>query len=139
MTARRRQIDAEFARVSRALAAFPSPDEVPAGWVPPAIAPLDPEHLATCTLSARLFAQRLNGAVYGYDHKANPTAIIGRYEFGHDFALIDGHILIDWWATEYGSGTDGHPGVLDLDIAAEAALIRRWYGDRARWERLGAR
>ena len=125
-----------LAELTAALAEFPPPDEIPAGWSPPAAYLLDPEHLASCTLTARWLAERLGGVVMGYQHDNNPTARLGEVEFGHDFAFIDRRWIVDWWATEYGTGTEGHPGVLDLADPHEAAPVRDYYGDQACWETL---
>ena len=132
--ATRAQVDAAYRTMKAALDLFPPPDEIPAGWVPPL--PLDPEHLATCTLTARHIAGQLGGEVWGYQHDENPTAVLGKWEFGHDFALVDGRYLIDWWATEYGSEVNDHPGVLDLANPTDARRAAIWYGERALWVRL---
>lgn len=127
----RAQVDTAYKAMKAALGAFPPPDEIPANWVPPL--PLDPEHLATCTLTAKYIATQLGGEVWGYQHDKNPTAVLGKWELGHDFALIDGRFLVDWWATEYGSKVAEHPGVLDLADPVDAARVRSWYGEKIRW------
>ena len=130
----RAQIDAAYQAMRVALEQFPPPDEIPAGWAPPL--PIDPEHLATCTLTAEYIAGQLGGEVWGYQHDQNPSALLGKWEFGHDFALVGGRYIIDWWATEYGSEVGGHPGILDLAQPTDAARARAWYGDPACWVRV---
>lgn len=120
--------------MSRSLALFPPPDEIPLDWVPPL--PLDPHHLATCTQTAAYIAAQLGGEVWGYEYADNPEALLGKWEFGHDFALIDGRFIVDWWATEYGSEPIDHPGVLDLTDATDGARAAAWYGRREQWIRV---
>jgi hypothetical protein len=85
-----------------------------------------------CTDTATWLAIQLGGDVYGYEHKNNPDAELGTYEFGHDFVVVDGRWLVDWWAKD----TYQLPDLYDLEDPAVKDQVRRVYGDPARWEKL---
>jgi len=95
--------------------------------------PFSREGIGTCTVTAIWLAQRLRGQLGGYDITNNPTAELGQLEGGHDFCLVGGRFIVDWWATEYAAVEPQHPGVLDLGDPAQAQLALRWYGDRNCW------
>lgn len=62
--------------------------------------------------------------VMGYFHDDNPTAIIGRDEGGHDFIVVDNHI-IDFW----------HKELYDeyFPLALPLADAERYYGNSNNW------
>lgn len=94
---------------------------------------LDQEAIGTCTLTAAWLAEAGGGAVMGYWATDNPAAEIGAIEGGHDFALLAGRFIVDWWATEYAATSLPHPGVLDLDDPADTERVSRFYGPRGAW------
>lgn len=89
-----------------------------------------------CSNSARWIRERLGrGDVYGYstyDESApdyNPDATVGADEGGHDFLVVDGRWLVDWWNVAFVGNSDW----LVLDIKRQADLVRQLYGDKRRW------
>jgi hypothetical protein len=95
-----------------------------------------------CTEGAEWLRERLGrGEVYGYDTDDpdapdyNPTAKVGEYAGGHDFLIVDGRWLVDWWAAYY----EGTFDWVVLDMQKQAALVDELYGDRSTWSRLADR
>lgn len=80
----------------------------------------------------RLGADRVE--VRGFTSEHNPSSLIGRDCYGHDFAIVDGRFLVDPWALEVHGVGCGQ--VLDLEAPADAGEITRLYGDRSKWELL---
>lgn len=97
----------------------------------------------TCTNTARWLARKLGGLIFGYYSEDNPAAKLGDCEGGHDFAVVDGRWIVDWWAYDtYGPG--GFSGfednqisisrrVYDLTDPRDARLAKRLYGDPVAW------
>lgn len=77
-----------------------------------------------CTISACIVADALDGVVCGYWCDTPFAPLVGNVEGGHDFAVVDDHI-IDLWAHEY----YGLPAVVPV-AAAEAG----GYGSPTRWD-----
>ncbi len=72
------------------------------------------------------------GQVFGfYDHE-NPETDTGGFAGGHDFAVIDNRWVVDLWSKHFVGISDRC--VFDLESDADAAEIRRLFGDRSRWK-----
>jgi len=82
-----------------------------------------------CTPCARIIADRFDGEVRGYEHWENPTARVGKLEYGHDFAVTAHRFLVDPWLFHH----YGDSPVLDLDIPAERAEALARYGPQENW------
>lgn len=67
--------------------------------------------------------------IMGYHHDNNPTAEIGEVEGGHDFLILDGRYIIDFW---YRSTYENDSPIL-LDMEKDQSLVSRYYGDPATW------
>jgi hypothetical protein len=85
-----------------------------------------------CTQAAVESQKVVGGVVWGYYADENPAGWLGQGEGGHDFLIVDGHIL-DFWAAAY----YGQRPVWSLK--ADAAAILHLYGPRARWQRIDDR
>lgn len=90
--------------------------------------------VGTCTDSAVHLAELLGGDVLGYSIDENPTAELGVNEFGHDFAVVDGRWLVDFWAKD----TYQLPDLYDMNDPVEATEVRRLYGDPGKWDKMSA-
>lgn len=82
----------------------------------------------TCTDAAYATQRVTGGRVMGYWHDQNPAATLGNAEGGHDFLIVDGTWLIDFWAAAY----YGEMPILNLE--KDEQEIARLYGDRDKWE-----
>lgn len=89
--------------------------------------------IGRCTDTSVWLADRLDGVVYGYLHKENPDAELGRAEFGHDFVVVDDRWLVDWWAFDTYQKRD----LYDLRDPQDATLVRKLYGPMERWSAMG--
>ena len=88
---------------------------------------------AVCTSSARRIAREFGGEVFGYLSKMNPAAEIGGALCGgHDFAVIAGRWIVDYWAFHVARIV--RTPVLDLDSPQDRQLASRLLGERAAWE-----
>ena len=87
---------------------------------------------AVCTETAVLLAEEFGGKVMGYEINENPSAVIGRDQFGHDFTVIDDRWLADFWASH-----EGHRDLYDLENAKDMEEVLRLYGDPATWREMG--
>ena len=88
---------------------------------------------AVCTSSARRIACEFGGEVFGYLSKMNPTAEIGGALCGgHDFAVIAGRWIVDYWA--FHVARIARTPVLDLNSPGESELASRLLGERESWE-----
>lgn len=85
-----------------------------------------------CTNTAVWLADRLGGLVYGYSVEDNPSAEIGALEGGHDFAVVDGRWLADFWAKD----SYQLPDLYDMNSPREMASVVKRYGDPSRWTRM---
>lgn len=87
-----------------------------------------------CTSCARMVVGMFGGEVWGYSTKRNPTAVLGQNEFGHDFAIVAGHYLVDIWPGR----DDKHMKnvVFDLEDKSDAEKVAYLYGDRSKWEKV---
>ena len=90
---------------------------------------------ALCTSSASQVARQFDGLVFGYYSSDNPTAQIGlpNHE-GHDFALIAGRWLVDYWAWHV-EGLGVTP-IFNLSIDADRATATHLYGPTTKWSAL---
>jgi len=79
-----------------------------------------------CTEAAFETQQAVGGRIMGYYHHDNPTAVLGTTEGGHDFLLVDGEWIIDFWAAAY-------YGECPIHHLTDNAT-RRLYGDPQLWE-----
>ncbi len=71
----------------------------------------------------------------GYWSKSNPSAIIGRELCeGHDFAFISKRWIVDYWAFRVACVLS--KPVLDLQLAQDQFLAKRFFGDSKAWEAL---
>lgn len=89
--------------------------------------------VGTCTSTSVYLASRLGGDVYGYSIEDNPDATVGAAEFGHDFTLIGDRYLVDFWARD----TYQHRDLYDLWDPEDRDLVRKMYGDRRKWRKMG--
>ena len=83
-----------------------------------------------CTDTSVWLAERLKGVVHGYRHDDNPDAALGEGEGGHDFVIVDGRWLVDWWAKDTYQERD----LYDLQDPVDQALVLRLYGDPEKWK-----
>lgn len=88
-----------------------------------------------CTDTSVWLAEKLGGEVRGYQHKNNPGAELGALEFGHDFVVVDGRWLVDWWAKD----TYGEKDLYDLKNPIDRKTVAKLYGDPRKWETLSKR
>lgn len=85
-----------------------------------------------CTSSAMLVARRFGGVVLGYHSIDNPKASIGEPDYdGHDFALVNGRWLVDYWAWHV-AGLVTTP-IFDLANENDRSIAARLYGPHANW------
>lgn len=88
-----------------------------------------------CTSSAEWLRLLLGrGEVRGYSTDENPQALVGQHIFGHDFLVVDGRWLVDWWAVSY-AGEHTH---IVIDMQKQPDLVRKYYGDPSTWTTLDA-
>lgn len=87
---------------------------------------------ACCTNTAVYLADRLNGEVWGYASEDNPEATIGETEGGHDFVILGGRWLVDFWAKDYYQ----LPDLYNMEDPAQMKKVRKGYGDPAKWIRM---
>lgn len=88
--------------------------------------------VGTCTSSSVYLSSRLGGEVYGYSSDSNPDAVVGKDEFGHDFAVIGGRYLVDFWARD----TYQHRDLYDLWDPDDRLVVQKMYGDRRKWQKM---
>jgi len=88
-----------------------------------------------CTDTSVWLAARLKGVVHGYHHDDNPDAALGEGEGGHDFVIVDGRWLVDWWAKDTYQERD----LYDLQDPADQELVLRLYGPADAWRQMSAR
>ena len=90
---------------------------------------------AVCTNSAKRIAREFGGEVFGYLSTMNPAAEIGGTACeGHDFAVISGRWIVDYWAFQVASLIQ--TPVLDLEDVEDIQLAARFYGNRGTWEKV---
>lgn len=89
-----------------------------------------------CTTGARWLKKHFfpNAVVTGYSIDDNPTAKIGEDIYGHDFLIVDGKYLVDFWYRFVTRQERTAPIVLDLK--KDKKLIEKYYGDSSKWETL---
>lgn len=68
--------------------------------------------------------------IKGYFYDRNPTAEIGEWTLGHDFLIVDGRYIVDFWYRHV-QGVRTAPIVLDMEKQKD--LVKRYYGDDNRW------
>jgi len=86
--------------------------------------------LGLCTVVSRWLAEKSGGEVYGYFSEENPSATLAVCEGGHDFVVVDGRWLVDWWAWDH-QYIDRK--VFDLSDPEDARMVSKLYGDRGAW------
>lgn len=87
-----------------------------------------------CTDGARRVVQAFGGQVVGYFASDNPTALIGHaYCDGHDFALVNGRFVVDYWAFRVAMIID-RP-VFDLKNQRDRLQIVQYYGCESNWKK----
>lgn len=79
------------------------------------------------THTADLIAKEHDGQVMGYAHSNQE---LGQAEGGHEFALIDGRYLADWWANH----NYGTPDLFDLNNATHRQQVEKLYGSPSSWK-----
>lgn len=94
-----------------------------------ALAATSDEDFGRCSTSAELVAKKHGGAVWGYSTDGDDGRITSGS--GHDFAVIDGRYLVDWWAKEY----EGEPlDIVDMRNPEHLDYMLSRYGDPSTWE-----
>ena len=88
--------------------------------------------VGNCTYTSVYLASRLGGDVYGYQIKDNSKAIVGSGEFGHDFVLIGGKFLVDFWAKD----TYEYRDLYDLSKLKDAQEVLKMYGSMKFWTKM---
>jgi hypothetical protein len=87
-----------------------------------------------CTSSSQFIADRTGGDVMGFDGDDNPGSSLGQLAGGHDFVVVDGRYIIDWWARFIEGETDRT--VFDMQDPAQAEAIASLYGDPTTWDKV---
>lgn len=88
-----------------------------------------------CSWTAAIFTWEFNGQQIGYTHgrehgwPANDSAVIVAKDLGHDFCLIDGRWLVDFWAWRVFHERD----LYDLQNPRDNTIVNALYGDRSAW------
>jgi hypothetical protein len=86
-----------------------------------------------CTDSAMKVAKALRGRVVGYSALRNRSALVGMgFCEGHDFALIGGRFIVDYWAFRVARLIP--KAVFDLNSREDRALATRFFGREKCWE-----
>jgi hypothetical protein len=87
---------------------------------------------STCTYGAKWLKEKFfpKAEIRGYHIDDNPTAEIGQDEGGHDFLLVGGKYIVDFW---YHNMYDNNAPIL-LDIGKDKKLVEKYYGDKNTWE-----
>lgn len=90
-----------------------------------------------CSQCATWMQKILGGEIYGWEYGKNPEATIGEITdwYDHDFLLIDGHWLIDFWIFLGFPNGDAGTGIYDLKDKEDAAEVKRLYGPSENWEK----
>lgn len=85
-----------------------------------------------CTDSATRLAEHFGGVVMGYFAIDNLRAGIGlSLTEGHDFAVIDGRWLVDYWACSVAQVIP--TPIFDLTKEIDRTLVARLYGPPSNW------
>ncbi len=84
-----------------------------------------------CTHSARRVAAHFNGRVVGFDFSANRRGVMGEDQDGHDFALLNEHLVVDYWAARIAGSVT--LGVFDLNRPEDRETVERLYGSPENW------
>ena len=85
-----------------------------------------------CTSAAAIIGREFGGVVCGYWAKDNRAADIGALlSEGHDFAVIVGRWLVDYWAFRVARVSPR--AVLDLRLPRDKKLAQRLYGRQESW------
>jgi len=84
-----------------------------------------------CTFGAKKVAIEFGGLVFGYLAEDNPTALVPKHACGHDFAIIEGRFLVDYWAYQVAEEVD-RP-VFDMYDPVDKSLVQCHYGDQESW------
>lgn len=94
------------------------------------------DHWACCTFWARGVEEMLGGhrvKVMGFSNTDNPTAEISKPIFGHDFALVDDHFIVDGWVKYVASHVGERSGVYDLHDDKDLEVVHALYGNPDCW------
>jgi hypothetical protein len=88
-----------------------------------------------CSMAADWVRTRLgrfgrDAEIVGYWHEDNPTAKAGEVEGGHDFLLLGGRYIVDFWQKEVWDAA--HPLLLDAKHNRDEVLAI--YGDPHTWK-----
>lgn len=127
--ATREEIEAELKRLSKLTdKAFRVPG---AGQTSPVVIP-GIGLPGRCTDTAVHLARKFGGVVMGYRKDKNPGAVMGVY--GHDFAVIDGRWLADFWAKD----TMEYRWLYDLLDPVDQKEAWSVYGEPGNWEEMPA-
>lgn len=85
-----------------------------------------------CTSAAALVAREFDGMVLGYWAKNNPTAFIGApITEGHDFALVSGRWIVDYWAFRVARVSP--QAIFDLRLPSDSQIAQWLYGEHRSW------
>jgi hypothetical protein len=90
---------------------------------------------ALCSSHAKAVRQHEGGKRAGFWADKNPDSAISRICDGHDFTIVDDRFIVDPWVLHVEQLSDRC--VFDLQDPADAAEIRRLYGDPRSWESTG--
>lgn len=93
--------------------------------------PIEQSEIGRCTSTACHIAKPLKGKVMGYHHDDNPSAL-SEDAGGHDFAVIGGRYIADWWAGSY----HDVPDLWDMKNPTHMNEVRRLYGDPDKWTQM---
>jgi len=91
--------------------------------------------IGRCTDTSVWLADRLGGQVHGYQHKDNPTAVMGEAEGGHDFVVVADRWLVDWWAKDTYQMRD----LYDMKNQGDMEEVLKLYGAPEKWIRMNPR
>jgi hypothetical protein len=111
------------------------------------LVPIHPDEFSRCTSTACHIAQKHGGKVIGYKsdndiaNGVKPKDRIGDLGGAHDFAMIGGRYLADYWSRDYDAVSDlatpagSHPApdLYDMTNPKHREAVRLRYGDPANW------
>jgi transcriptional regulator with XRE-family HTH domain len=89
-----------------------------------------------CTAGARCVADHFGGHLVGFFSAENPKAIIARGMEGHDFAIISGRFLVDYWGARVARIIP--QAIFDLQDADNHASVVHLYGAQNLWHHVHA-
>lgn len=85
-----------------------------------------------CSNSARFLQKIVGGKVLGFWAKDNPGTSMEELADGHDFLLVNGRYIVDYWVKKIEGVSDR--AVLDLQRHADRKIARKMYGLKSKWK-----